>query len=280
MKAQPWRHWPAQDTARLAQWLGRLRALPSADALAGEDFPDSEVLAQALAQAHGRLGGVGALAEALGWVAEAQAQAERQASEALQWVLTGGGPQGHPGGGVRRTDAALAELVGGAQERVWLTSYQHDASGLALDLLARRALERPGLRVRLGLHVNREGQDPRSEAELLAQAAQAFWRRDWPAEAPEPELFAWARAFHPDAKERGSLHAKLILVDGQRALVGSANLTQRAMGRNLEAGALLHAPPQVALLMAWLDDQVAAGHLVPLPIRGASAFLESPLAKP
>jgi phosphatidylserine/phosphatidylglycerophosphate/cardiolipin synthase-like enzyme len=266
---QPWRHWPAHDTLRLAQWLGRSRALPSAEALAEEDFPAAEALREALGAALAKLGGLGALAEALAWVGEAQAEAERQAAGALQWVLTGGGPEGHPGRWARRTDAALAELVGSARERVWLTSYRHDAGGLPLALLAQQAMAQPGLQVRLGLHVNREGWGPCSVPALLQQAAQQFWRQEWPQEAPEPELYAWAHAFRDEPAERGSLHAKLLLVDGQRALVGSANLTQRAMGRNLEAGALLQAPAHVAALMAWLDGQVAEGHLVPLPKRGA-----------
>jgi phosphatidylserine/phosphatidylglycerophosphate/cardiolipin synthase-like enzyme len=34
------------------------------------------------------------------------------------------------------------------------------------------------------------------------------------------------------------MHAKALVVDGRRALVGSANLTQRALTANLEVGVL------------------------------------------
>ncbi len=39
-----------------------------------------------------------------------------------------------------------------------------------------------------------------------------------------------------------TLHAKLLVADGRRALVGSANLTRRALHENLEAGVLVRDP--------------------------------------
>ena len=36
-----------------------------------------------------------------------------------------------------------------------------------------------------------------------------------------------------------SLHTKLLVIDGRRALIGSANLTDAALTRNLEAGLLI-----------------------------------------
>ena len=45
-----------------------------------------------------------------------------------------------------------------------------------------------------------------------------------------------------------ALHAKLLVVDGRRALVGSANLTHRALTANLEAGVLIEDPDVAAQL--------------------------------
>jgi phosphatidylserine/phosphatidylglycerophosphate/cardiolipin synthase-like enzyme len=46
-----------------------------------------------------------------------------------------------------------------------------------------------------------------------------------------------------DQREAGGLlHAKVLVVDGGRALVGSANLTYRALHANLEAGVLVEDP--------------------------------------
>jgi phosphatidylserine/phosphatidylglycerophosphate/cardiolipin synthase-like enzyme len=52
------------------------------------------------------------------------------------------------------------------------------------------------------------------------------------------------------------LHAKLLVVDRRRALVGSANLTHRALTANLEAGVLIEDYD----LAAELDDHVR--HLI------------------
>ena len=40
----------------------------------------------------------------------------------------------------------------------------------------------------------------------------------------------------------GVLHAKLLVIDGRRALVGSANLTSKALAHNLEVGAVINDP--------------------------------------
>lgn len=268
---QPWARWPASETLRLAQWVKRGGLRPTApglaQALTDADFPETLALAQALQGLGEQMASAKAVALLLQAVAEAQLHAEQKAQEALRWVLTGGGPQGNPGPWARRTDAALAELLGSAKQRVWVTSYARDPGEAPLAALARRCLEAPGLKVRVGVHVNREGQDARPTEALLNEAARRFWRHEWPAEAPEVQLFAWAAAFKAEPRERGSLHAKLVLVDGERALVGSANLTERALGRNLEAGALLRDPARVQELMDWLDEAVAQGHLVPLPGR-------------
>ena len=38
------------------------------------------------------------------------------------------------------------------------------------------------------------------------------------------------------------MHAKCVAVDGERALVSSANFTERGQDRNIETGVLLHDP--------------------------------------
>lgn len=59
---------------------------------------------------------------------------------------------------------------------------------------------------------------------------------------PDLELrrLAWAGSRRPP---NAALHAKLIVVDAETALVGSANLTGRAMDDNLECGVLIRGGP-------------------------------------
>jgi len=54
------------------------------------------------------------------------------------------------------------------------------------------------------------------------------------------EWLSLSRLWPADQRDGlGVLHAKLLVVDGCRALVGSANLTHRALTANIEAGILI-----------------------------------------
>ncbi len=67
------------------------------------------------------------------------------------------------------------------------------------------------------------------------------------------------------AEHRGTgaaLHAKVLVIDGKRALVGSANLTTRALTANLEAGVLIAEPQVAASIEAHLRMLMTAGELV------------------
>ncbi len=59
----------------------------------------------------------------------------------------------------------------------------------------------------------------------------------------------------------GVLHAQLLVVDGRRALVGSANLTDRALTANLEAGVLIEDAALAADLEGRIRGLMGAGTL-------------------
>lgn len=56
----------------------------------------------------------------------------------------------------------------------------------------------------------------------------------------------------------GVLHAKLLVIDGRRALVGSANLTSQALAHNLEVGAVINDPDLARSLEHHLRQLMAA----------------------
>jgi cardiolipin synthase len=64
--------------------------------------------------------------------------------------------------------------------------------------------------------------------------------------------YYWADMLTVGAKvyqyRKGMMHAKLIMADGQWAMVGSANLDNRSLHLNFEAGCILHTPSLVAEL--------------------------------
>jgi phosphatidylserine/phosphatidylglycerophosphate/cardiolipin synthase-like enzyme len=62
----------------------------------------------------------------------------------------------------------------------------------------------------------------------------------WPFSGPRPHVYFDVRALA--ARPRFNMHAKCVVVDGERALVTSANFTRRAHEQNIECGVLLEAP--------------------------------------
>ena len=66
------------------------------------------------------------------------------------------------------------------------------------------------------------------------------------------------------AADDASLHAKVIVVDDKVALVGSANLTNRAMESNLECGILIRGGPQPRAIHDHITSLYAAGLLLRL----------------
>jgi phosphatidylserine/phosphatidylglycerophosphate/cardiolipin synthase-like enzyme len=54
------------------------------------------------------------------------------------------------------------------------------------------------------------------------------------------------------------LHLKIVVADGRRGLVGSANITGKGLGNNVEAGALV-GPAESAEMCRVLDRAIAVG---------------------
>ena len=120
---------------------------------------------------------------------------------------------------------------------------------------------RPDLSVLLVLDLHRRG--GHAWYGHLAAFARDFWRSNWP-HHPRPEVF-YPR--EPDAGGDGVLsrvHAKLIVVDASLAYLGSANFTDAAFRRNLEAGVRLRYPRIGCQLSNYSDRLVTDGLLLPL----------------
>jgi cardiolipin synthase A/B len=79
---------------------------------------------------------------------------------------------------------------------------------------------------------------------------------------PFPGLPALRLHWPADSRPPGaSLHAKIIVVDDQVALIGSANLTSRAMESNLECGILIRGGPQPRAVRDHITRLYTAGLL-------------------
>src|SRR5262249_56742009 len=98
--------------------------------------------------------------------------------------------------------------------------------------------ERPGLRVRLFLDVQRHPADTSADAEVLRRFSHRFRTREWPG-ARLPELYYDPRSLCREAAKRSCLHAKCVLLDRRVALVTSANFAEAPQARNLHVAALI-----------------------------------------
>jgi hypothetical protein len=191
------------------------------------------------------------------------AAAERAPKPTSLFDLVLSGPD-LPGVPTADTAAVMRTLVGRAAREVILVGYAvHDGRRI-FEPLARRMEEVPGLAVTVCLDIQRAWNDPTPAAMLVARFARDFRARHWP----------WVRlpALHYDPRSlevgdtRASLHAKCVIVDRAEALVTSANFTEAAQRRNIEAGLHVRHPPTAGRLADYFRGLIQAGHLAGLPL--------------
>ena len=152
------------------------------------------------------------------------------------------------------------DLFAEARESVLISTYVLDAGEKARTLfehLGRRMDSDHALSVRVFANVARPHADDRSEAILLKEFGDRFRDRIWPG-ARLPELYYDPRALRL-GPQRAVLHAKCVVVDGESAFVTSANFTEAAHERNIEAGVLVRDSGFARALTEQFDRFVARG---------------------
>jgi phosphatidylserine/phosphatidylglycerophosphate/cardiolipin synthase-like enzyme len=164
------------------------------------------------------------------------------------------GPEG--GASVARdTAVVLRELFESATSSVLVAGYRFDHADELLAPLARSMAK--GVRATFFVDVEqlRLGEDP--DAYVRARGA-TFFRDTWTFPGPRPRVFIDRRSLVP-GPPYSSLHAKCVVVDGRRALVSSANFTERGQLRNIEVGALLDDPHFAEFLARQWQGLVEGG---------------------
>jgi hypothetical protein len=159
----------------------------------------------------------------------------------------------------RDTDAAIEDLAGHAESELLLSTMSIGHFGgpnPALEPIAARQVACAELRVRLFVNV-----PPASKnGERFADPRRRFvglMRQYWPPGPPLPEIwFAPMALAGPDA---GILHAKCVVADRKRAFVTSANLTESAQWRNIEAGALITDEAFASSLVDHFEQLISGG---------------------
>jgi hypothetical protein len=160
----------------------------------------------------------------------------------------------------RDTGVVVRDLFGSAETEVLVAGFAVYQGRAVFKRLAERMEERPGLRVKLFLDVQRHTTDTSLDAEVLRRFLHRFRTQEWPGERL-PELYYDPRSLDLEAVKRSSLHAKCIVVDRRMAFVTSANFTEAAQMRNIEVGALVRYERFAIRLAGHFETLAEAGLL-------------------
>jgi phosphatidylserine/phosphatidylglycerophosphate/cardiolipin synthase-like enzyme len=203
----------------------------------------------------------------LAWMLRRLARERRQAGDKLSRVaqLVWSGPsEGHEP--TRDTRLVLAEIFARAEHHVLVSTFVVYNGPSVFAPLAARMKERPDLVVDFFVNLPSKTGTDEDEAADVAAFVDAFERAQWPRGTRLPALY-----YDPQTRKNGpkhvSLHAKCVVVDGRWAFVTSANFTEAAQARNIEAGVLLEHPGLAGALAGrfralreggWLREMNAA----------------------
>lgn len=137
----------------------------------------------------------------------------------------------------RDTAVVLSELFASAHKSIIISTFVVHQPEVVFQALAERMAQVPELKVQLFVHVGRDRHDTRHESEILREFA-AKLRAGWPG-ASRPVLYYDPRSLSSNAADRATWHAKVVVVDEETSFVTSANFTEWAQQRNVEAGVLI-----------------------------------------
>lgn len=176
----------------------------------------------------------------------------------FELVLTGPDVPGVP---TEDTVAVVNTLFQEAQSEILLISYAVFNGERIFETLAARMRENHGLKVTFCLDIPRRYGDAKASSEIVKCFATDFRRKHWP--WPElPEVYYYPRSLAQTAEQRASLHAKAVVVDRKAALITSANLTEAAQLRNIEAGLLVRYEPIARRIADYAEGLIHDGELV------------------
>jgi phosphatidylserine/phosphatidylglycerophosphate/cardiolipin synthase-like enzyme len=168
----------------------------------------------------------------------------------------------------RDTSVVVRELFAGATSSALIAGYAVYQGQKVFQSLADRMQERPELRVRIILDIQRGPGDFSSAGELERRFAERFRTHQWPSTRPLPEVYFDPRSLEPQGDKRACMHAKCIVVDLRSVFISSANFTEAAQQRNVEVGLIIHSEQLAERVTRFFSSMLSAGLLSPLPLGG------------
>jgi len=171
------------------------------------------------------------------------ATALERAVETIDVAWTGPATPAIP---MRRTESILLDLISQCRQELLVVSFAAYKVPEVLEALTVAASR--GVQIRLILESAAD-----SGGALTFDAKSAFAALEG-----RVRFYSWpAEQRGPSAAPRGTLHAKAVIADAQRALVTSANLTGNALESNMELGLLVEGGPVPGRLAAHFTELIA-----------------------
>ncbi len=200
------------------------------------------------------------LAELLA-VVHAERIAALREDEILELVWTG--PEA-PDSPLRDTSVVVRELFRTAHQKVIVAGFAVHGGKRLFSELAKRMEEIPALEVALFLNVHRAPGDTSAPESILIRFADDFKKRQWPMKRL-PKVYYDPRSLELRDEARASMHAKCIVIDDIKAFVSSANFTEAAQRKNVEAGILVNSRRFAQKLGSQFEALAIKEQFRPLP---------------
>ena len=162
------------------------------------------------------------------------------------------------GSASRDTSLVVRTLFERAEREVLIAGYSFDKPEILAPLHA--AMVEREVRATIFMDIKDTAPSATLADEHAIKRIERFFFELWPFGPPRPIVYWDPRTARPGPPWQ-SLHAKCIVVDERRALVTSANFTDRGQSRNIEVGALIEEAEFARDLSAQWRALIAAGAL-------------------
>jgi phosphatidylserine/phosphatidylglycerophosphate/cardiolipin synthase-like enzyme len=120
------------------------------------------------------------------------------------------------------------------------------------------------LQVRMFLNIKRPYKSTTPESVILREFSETFRNQIWPGQRL-PEVFHDPRSLSFALGPQTCLHAKCVVIDDEQLLVTSANFTEAAHQRNIEAGVLISDAVAAKALRSQFEALATRGILKRVP---------------
>lgn len=163
-------------------------------------------------------------------------------------------------GGARDTGVVVRQLFGKALERVMAVGFAVHQGKSVFKTLADRLDNDDSFQAILCVDIHRRHGDTSVDRDIIRRFANEFIRDQWPGNRL-PVVYYDPRSLEPTGATASSMHAKCVVIDGQEALVTSANFTEAAQERNIELGLLVGSSNVAQRIEEHFMSLIQNGHL-------------------